>query len=115
LSDGVTWKNVFDVGFRPTHVRDGHGKCRQLGVNLGVRLYKNGETLHLGRGDIEFSLRAEHEVSLISFYGREKRMAQFGEKQLEKFAQIFEMPEARLSFLKIKIDGHGFRWHLEYP
>lgn len=90
MEDGVSWKSVFDAGFRPTHIRDGRLSCRQIDVQLGVRLQKNGETLHLGRGDIEFTLVADHEVALISFYGREKRTSQYGEEQLEKFAQIFE-------------------------
>ncbi|MBK1883949.1 hypothetical protein JIN85_16135 [Luteolibacter pohnpeiensis] len=87
LSDGVTWKGVFDAGFRPKHLSDGIYMCRQYGVNLTITLGSE-DSLNLGKGDVDFSVKQDGLV-LVSFYGRENRSLEEARKKSEAFAKMF--------------------------
>ena len=89
LDNGFTWKAMFDAGFRPSHVRDGTDKCRQLNVHVKLRKEEGGEALDLGVGDVEFSLRDGHLLDLFSFYGREYRPVDSIQEKSEVFSRAF--------------------------
>lgn len=89
LDHGFTWKAMFDAGFRPFYTGDGIDKCRQLNVRVQIRKQEGGEILDLGTGDIEFSLRDDHLLVLVAFYGREYRTVTEVEEKSEIFARIF--------------------------
>lgn len=89
LDHGFTWKAMFDAGFRPTHTDDGIDKCRQLNVHVQIRKHEGGEILDLGIGDVEFSLRENHLLEFMIFYGRERRTVAEVERKSEVFARIF--------------------------
>jgi hypothetical protein len=89
LDRGFTWKAMFDAGFRPFYTGDGINKCRQLNVRVQVRKQEGGEILDLGIGDIEFTLRDDHLLVLVSFYGREYRAVADAEEKSEVFASVF--------------------------
>jgi len=89
IGDGVTWNSVFDAGFRPRHMSSGRFGCLQFNVNFGIRLDEGGEILHMGRGDVEFSLRENHTLVLMRFYGRENRTVGEAEQKTEVFARMF--------------------------
>ena len=89
LDHGFTWKAMFDAGFRPFYTGDGIDKCRQLNVHLQIRKQEGGEILDLGMGDVEFSLRDDHLLVLVAFYGREYRTVAEVEEKSEVFARIF--------------------------
>ena len=89
LSEGLSWQKVFEAGFRPVHKRDGRFGCEQRDVKLGVLLREGGPTMHLGRGDIEFSLVENHQIVLVVFYGRENRTVEEVRANADLFAQIF--------------------------
>ena len=80
---------MFDAGFRPFYTGDGIDKCRQLNVHLQIRKQEGGEILDLGIGDVEFSLRDDHLLVLVAFYGREYRTVPEVEEKSEFFARIF--------------------------
>jgi len=89
LSEGLSWKKVFESGFRPLHERNGRFACEQRDVKLGVLLREGGPTMHLGRGDIRFSLMENHQLVLVMFYGRESRTVEEVRDNSDLFARIF--------------------------
>lgn len=89
IDEPLTWKSVFDAGFRPSHVRDGLDKCRQLNVHVKLKTSKGAEVLDLGIGDVEFSLRDGHLLHLLTFYGREYRSVAEVEEKSRVFWRMF--------------------------
>lgn len=89
LDHGFTWKAMFDAGFRPFYTGDGIDKCRQLNIRVQIRKQEGGEILDLGIGDVEFSLRDDHLLVLVAFYGREYSTVEEVEGKSEIFARIF--------------------------
>lgn len=89
LDHGFTWKAMFDAGFRPFHDGDGRFVCRQMNIHVQIRKQEGGEILDLGTGDVEFSLRDNHLLDLLSFYGREYRTVAEVEEKSEVFARVF--------------------------
>jgi len=90
VDEPLTWKSAFDAGFRPTHVRDGLDKCRQLNVHVKLKSSIGAEVLDLGIGDVELSLREGHLLHLLSFYGREYRSVAEVEEKSRIFWRMFD-------------------------
>jgi hypothetical protein len=89
VDEPLTWSSVFDAGFRPSHVRDGLDKCRQLNVHVKLKTSTSAEVLDLGIGDVEFSLRDGHLLHLLTFYGREYRSVAEVEEKSRVFWRMF--------------------------
>jgi hypothetical protein len=89
LSDGITWKGVFDAGFRPKHLSDGIYMCRQYDVDLSIR-FSSEVLLPLGRGDIDFSVKENNLIIGFSFFGRENRSLDEARQKSSAFAKMFE-------------------------
>ncbi len=89
VDEPLTWKSVFDAGFRPSRVRDGLDKCRQLNVHVKLKTSTGAEVLDLGIGDVEFSLRDGHLLHLLTFYGREYRSVAEVEEKSRVFWRMF--------------------------
>lgn len=89
VDEPLTWKSVFDAGFRPSLVGDGLDKCRQLNVHVKLKTATGAEVLDLGIGDVEFSLRDGHLLHLLAFYGREYRSVIEVEEKSRAFARMF--------------------------
>jgi len=111
IGDGVTWEAVFDAGFRPIHLSDGIYMCRQYDVNLLIE-NSGSSVLNLGRGDVDFSVKQDGLLVLISFYGRENRTVQEAKKKTNIFTDIFKNDLIRKADLKTfttihKVDYSG--------
>jgi len=89
IGNEVTWKSIFDAGFRPRHISEGRFGCVQFGVSFGIRLHADGEILHFGKGDVQFEVLNDHILVLLMFYGRENRTVEEAEQKTETFARIF--------------------------
>jgi len=91
LNGGVTWQEVFEAGLRPSHLSDGIDMCRQYNVDLSIKSI-SGDVLHLGKGDVDLSVREVGLLVGLSFYGRENR-------------SLEEVRAKSRSFIKM-LDGH---------
>lgn len=104
LRDGVTWKEVFEAGFRPKHLSDGIHMCRQYDVNITIELDPDN-SLNLGKGDIDFSVK-EDGLVLLSFYGRENRSLNEARQKSEAFAKMFGEDLTRRAELDTFVTKH---------
>jgi len=89
LSDGVSWSEVFQAGFRPHHIRDGKFGCKQYGVDVTIKTHRFPEGINLGVGDVQFSLLEDNMVIGFAFYGRENRNLDEARQKSEAFANMF--------------------------
>lgn len=89
LSDGVSWPEVFQAGFRPQYIRDGKFGCKQYGVDVTIKTHRFPDGIHLGVGDVQFSLLEGNLVVGLAFYGRENRSLDEARKKSEAFAKMF--------------------------
>lgn len=89
LGEGVSWKGVFDAGFRPYHIRGRKFGCKQLDVDVTIKTQDFPQGIKLGKGDASFSLLESHLMIGFSFYGREKRSLEEAQSKSKMFAQMF--------------------------
>lgn len=89
LSEGVSWKGIFDAGFRPYHIRGGKFGCKQLDVDVTIKTQDFPQGIRLGKGDASFSLLENYMMIGFSFYGRENRSLEEAQSKSEMFAQMF--------------------------
>lgn len=89
LSDGVSWPEVFQAGFRPHYIRDGKFGCKQYGVDVTIKTHRFPDGVHLGVGDVQFSLLEGNLVVGLAFYGRENRSLDEARKKSGAFAKMF--------------------------
>ena len=111
LNGGVTWQEIFEAGLRPSHLSDGIDICRQANVNLSIRSI-SGDILHLGRGDINLSVREGHLLVVLSFRGREKRSLKEARAKSRSFVKMLSehvTQQASLDTFRVKheVDYRG--------
>lgn len=110
LSDGVSWSEVFQAGFRPHHIRDGKFGCKQYGVDVTIKTHRFPDGIHLGVGDVQFSLLEGNLVVGLAFYGRENRSLNEARKKSEAFAKMFGEDLTR----RAKLDTFETKHEVDY-
>lgn len=88
LANGVTWRDVFDTGFRPTHLSRGQYMCTEHDVAVTIQNSKTGLEIDLGVGNVDFKLKENHQLIQILFYGSEKRSLDEARAKSEIFAKM---------------------------
>lgn len=105
ITDGITWKEIFDSGFRPKHLSDGIYMCRQYDVDLRIKS-PSGELLHLGRGDVDFSVKEGGLVVLVSYFGRQNRTLEEAKIKSAEFSKMFGESVTKRATLKTFQNKH---------
>lgn len=88
LNGGITWKGIFDAGLRPKHLSGGEYMCTQYGVALAIKNSKTGLLMDLGVGDVDFKLKANHQLIQLLFYGSKKRGLEEARVKSEDFSRL---------------------------
>lgn len=89
VSEGVTWEQVFAAGLRPQHLNGGLYMCTEYGVDLTIKTTEPNLELHLGVGDVDLKVKADHRLVHLSFYGRENRTLEEAKYKSQAFAKMF--------------------------
>jgi len=89
--DGITWKGIFDSGFRPKHVsRLEHRTCESKEQAFVFQLGDHSEKLDLDRGLLTFELKADNGIRMIWHQSRVPVSMNEGERRLEQFRRIMK-------------------------
>jgi len=111
----LSWKDVFDGGFRPWWRGNGEYKAHQSGVEITLR--NGNKEFTLTSGDIQFSVSKGYTLEMISFYGRENLSYEEAQARNEQFIDTFGSYENIRKIQKGAIyktkDGSPFNFHSE--
>ena len=89
--DGITWKGVFDAGFRPKHVSGLKiDSCRISDQSFQLQFKEKPELFSLDRGLLTFQLKADNGVRQIWHQGGVPISMEEGRRRLEQFERMVE-------------------------
>ena len=87
--DGITWKGIFDCGFRPKYVGGLELQtCRVTDQSLQFKFKENPELFALDRGLLTFDLRSDDSIRMIWHQSGVPVSMEEGRQRLEQFEKL---------------------------
>ena len=87
--DGITWKGIFDDGFRPKHVRGLERRtCEVAEQSFLFELRGNPEPFSLDPGLLSFELRSDDSIRMIWHQSKVPVSMEEGRRRLEHFEKL---------------------------
>jgi len=106
--DGISWKAVFDAGFRPKHIpglEKDTTECRNQ--PLRFELEGSSEPFILDPGRLSIELRPDDSVRLFMHISHTPISMEEGEKRLTTFRRIFDGHLIRKGWMPTVMDERG--------
>jgi len=86
---GLTWKEIFDAGFRPKHVPGLERKKAECLEQEVIFKFEDKPDFFLDRGRLMFELQSDDSLRVIEHVGRISISIEEAEKRLNAFHEIF--------------------------
>jgi hypothetical protein len=86
---GITWKQVFDSGFRPKHIPGLERKKVECPGQELVFRFRDKPGFQLESGRLMFELQSDNSIRIIEHVGRVPISMEEGEKRMEIFHGLF--------------------------
>lgn len=104
----ITWKQVFDSGFRPKHLGGLEGsKCVSEGQPMGVKLQQDGPAFEVTAGRIRFAMVEGTRLTVIWHQGSDAITMREGEDQVARFKAVFGSSVVQEIKMPRRIDPSG--------
>lgn len=86
----LSWKGVFDGGFRPKYIPGLERKKVECVDQEVVFRYHNKPEFHLDRGRLTFELQSDDSIRVIEHVGRVPVSMEEGAKRMDRFHALFD-------------------------
>jgi hypothetical protein len=87
----ITWKQIFDSGFRPKHFEGGESSsCVCMEQNFWLQFQAHESKFKLENGRIKFSMKAGEEIQMLWHQDREPITLVEGKRRADEFSKLFK-------------------------